>query len=105
MPLVDSTISDFQESVRVPLQRPKRPSKFMRLRFGCGGLRILLSLGFSSFCATVQIWQNFTESTFGTDSSALPADTTGVIGPNHFVELLNGRFAVYDRNTGQRVLS
>jgi hypothetical protein len=77
----------------------------MKLGFQCGGLLILLSVVFSSFPATVQIGQNFTGSTFGTDSSALPPDTTGVIGPDHFVEFLNGRFAVYDRNTGKRVMS
>ncbi len=60
---------------------------------------------FPSFGASVQIGQNFTGSTFGVDSSALPSDTDGAIGPSHFVEFINGRFSVYDRNTGKRVLS
>lgn len=32
-----------------------------------------------------------------------PPDTMGAIGPRHFVEVLNGSFAVYDRDTGQRL--
>src|SRR4051812_45094751 len=51
----------------------------------------------------VVIGQNFTGSTFGTDSFADPPDTDGAIGPNHFVELINGRFSVYNKSTGTRV--
>lgn len=51
----------------------------------------------------VIIGQNFTGSTFGTDSSANPPDTDGAIGPNHFVELINGTFSVYNKSTGARV--
>jgi hypothetical protein len=53
--------------------------------------------------ATFQIGQNFTGSTFGPDSEASPADANGAIGPQHFVELINGRFSVYDKTTGDRV--
>src|SRR5947208_9847728 len=41
------------------------------------------------------IGQNFSGSTFGRDSFADPPDTDGAIGPNHFVELINGTFSVY----------
>ena len=52
---------------------------------------------------TVSIGQNFTGSTFGIDSSAIPADGNGVIGPQHFVEFINGSFAVYNKTNGQVV--
>lgn len=32
--------------------------------------------------------------------SFIPPDTTGAIGPNHFVEFTNGSFSVYNRTTG-----
>jgi hypothetical protein len=51
----------------------------------------------------VSIGQNFTGSTFGVDSAALPADGNGVIGPQHFVEFINGSFAVYNKTNGQNV--
>jgi hypothetical protein len=51
----------------------------------------------------VSIGQNFTGSSFGIDSSAIPADGNGVIGPQHFVEFINGSFAVYNKTNGQNV--
>ncbi|PYI84463.1 MAG: hypothetical protein DME26_13205 [Verrucomicrobia bacterium] len=50
-----------------------------------------------------QIGRNFTGSTFGFDSSAVPADANGAVGPNHFVELINCRYSVYDKSSGSRV--
>lgn len=38
-----------------------------------------------------------------TNSSVEPADTNGAIGPNHFVEFLNGTFSVYNRTNGARL--
>src|SRR5205807_2404123 len=32
------------------------------------------------------------------DSNFIPPDTMGAIGPNHIVELINGRFRVFDRS-------
>ena len=52
----------------------------------------------------VRIGQNFTGSTFGVNSAALPADPNGAIGPRHFVEFINGTFVVYNRTNGQSVL-
>ncbi len=46
------------------------------------------------------IGQNFTGSTFGVDSVALPADANGTAGPQHFVEFINGTFAVYNKSNG-----
>ena len=33
------------------------------------------------------------------DSTAAPADTSGAIGPTRYVQLVNGRFAIYDRSS------
>ena len=42
---------------------------------------------------------NFTGSNIN-QSGFIPPDTDGAVGPGYFVELLNGRYAVYDRTTG-----
>src|SRR5579871_1576027 len=52
----------------------------------------------------VNIGQNFIGSSFETNSQALPPDANGAIGPQHFVELINGAFNVYDKTTGENVL-
>ncbi len=46
--------------------------------------------------ASFSIVQNFQGSTIN-QSGFIPPDTTGAIGNNHFVELLNGRYAVYNK--------
>src|ERR1051325_3773549 len=51
----------------------------------------------------VQIGRNFTGSTYQTDSFARPPDSDGAVGPNHFVELINGRYSVYSKSSGARV--
>jgi hypothetical protein len=43
---------------------------------------------------------NFTASTFA-DSGFIPPDTMGAVGPSHIVELINGRFVVYDKSGNQ----
>ncbi|MCH7545565.1 MAG: hypothetical protein IID30_04090 [Planctomycetes bacterium] len=35
----------------------------------------------------------------------IPPDTCGAIGPDHFVEVVNGNFAVYDRSTGLELVN
>ncbi len=51
----------------------------------------------------VAIGQNFTASTYNVDSIAVPADPNGAAGPLHFVELINGRFSVFNKNNGSKV--
>jgi len=51
----------------------------------------------------VQIGQNFTSSTYGVNSQALPPDPNGAIGPRHFVEFINGSFTVYNKTNGLSV--
>jgi hypothetical protein len=51
----------------------------------------------------VQVGQNFA----GSDNSQThitPADGNGAIGPNSFVEFINGAFAVYNKTNGVRML-
>jgi hypothetical protein len=53
--------------------------------------------------ATVTIGQNFIGSSFFTNSSGIPPDANGAIGPQHFVEFINGAFAAYDRTDPSNV--
>lgn len=52
---------------------------------------------------SIQIGQNFTGTSYGdynTNSGAIPPDCNGAVGPNHFVEFVNGMFTVYSKTTG-----
>ena len=53
----------------------------------------------------VQIGQNFTASSLGVDSTALPPDANGAAGPSHYVEWINGRFSVYNKTNASRVFT
>jgi hypothetical protein len=46
--------------------------------------------------SSLTIIQNFQGSTFD-QSRFLPPDTMGAVGTNHYVELINGRYAVYNK--------
>ncbi|HDZ20623.1 hypothetical protein LCGC14_0692510 [marine sediment metagenome] len=50
---------------------------------------------------TVTIGQNFTGTTLA-QSGFIPPDTMGAAGPQHLVELINGRFVVYDKAGSQQ---
>lgn len=50
----------------------------------------------AAHCQTFSIGTNFTGSSFS-QSGFFPPDTMGAVGPNHIVELINGRYAAYDR--------
>ena len=41
--------------------------------------------------------------TGGSGSSFAPPDTDGAVGPNHYVQFINGRFAVYNKTTGSPI--
>src|SRR5258705_1865513 len=49
---------------------------------------------------SISIGLNFNGSTY---SVATPADPDGVVGPRHFVEFINGAFAVYNKTNGVSV--
>ncbi len=51
----------------------------------------------------VQIGQYFTAATLGVDVGFTPADCNGAVGPSHYVELINGRFSVFNKVTGAKV--
>jgi hypothetical protein len=54
----------------------------------------------------VSIGHNFTGISYGssnTNSASLPPDCNGAVGPNHFVEFINGVFAVYNKTNGDLV--
>src|SRR5450759_1782428 len=51
----------------------------------------------------VAIGQNFTGSTYGVNSAALPPDANGAVGPRHFMEFINGTVAVYNKTNGLSV--
>lgn len=51
----------------------------------------------------VAIGQSFTASTLSVDSSAVPPDSDGAAGPLHYVELINGRFSIFDKSNGSKL--
>ncbi len=51
----------------------------------------------------MSLGQNFDGSRFGVDSPYCPPDPNGAAGPDHFVELINGRFSVYRKTDGTRI--
>jgi hypothetical protein len=85
--------------------RPPRLAAFLKRR-----VTYLLLVVFSSVLAqasspvpSITIGQNFLGSSFATNSQATPPDSNGVIGPKHFVEFINGTFAVYNKTNGNTV--
>ncbi|NEP31748.1 hypothetical protein [Moorena sp. SIO3B2] len=54
---------------------------------------------------TLDIGSNFTSSTFGVDTGFVPPDTMGAVGLDHIVELINGRYKIYEKPTGEDVKS
>jgi len=63
-------------------------------------LGLMAGAGTAFGTLVVQIGQNFTGSTYGVNTLYRPADGDGAIGPDHFVELINGRFTVYAKTNG-----
>jgi hypothetical protein len=48
---------------------------------------------------------DITSSTFGVDSNFIPPDTMGGVGLVHVVEMINGNFEVFDKDTGASLVS
>jgi hypothetical protein len=63
----------------------------------------LLFIPFSQASVQVQVGQNFSGSD-NTASGITPADSDGAIGPAHFVEFINGQFAVYNKTNGANII-
>ena len=53
----------------------------------------------------VTIGLNFQGSQLFVDSFSIPPDTMGAVGPNHIVQMINGRFDVYNKSTGVEVFT
>ncbi len=53
----------------------------------------------------VTIGLNFQGSELFVDSNFIPPDTMGAVGPGHIVEMVNGRFDVYSKTTGNQVFT
>jgi len=70
--------------------------------FACGLLLWLTSVSVRAQ-VVVAIGQNFTGSTYGVNSAALPPDANGAVGPRHFMEFINGTVAVYNKTNGLSV--
>src|SRR5258708_8335989 len=51
----------------------------------------------------VQIGQNFTASTQGTDSTASPPDAGLAVGTNHVAQFINGRYSVFNKTNATKV--
>lgn len=64
---------------------------------------LLVTSPFAHSQVTVQIGMNFHGSAYVTNSQSLPADPNGAIGPNHFMEFINGTVAVYNKTNGVSV--
>lgn len=86
------------------------PLLFCGLRRGVKPLISLLAISVAlsptvHCCAqvVVHIGQNFTASTLRVDSSSVPPDPNGAAGLLHFVEFINGRFAVFSKSNGAKV--
>src|SRR5256885_16738619 len=72
-------------------------------RFALAALFSLIASRQIGAALLVGIGQNFTASTYGQDSFLLPPDANGAAGPNHFVQLINGRYSVFSKTNGVRV--
>jgi hypothetical protein len=81
----------------------KRLEAAMRIWRLCGSALLVTLVLVPSAVHAITIELNFTGSTFGTDSEFIPPDTMGAAGPDHFVELINGRYSVYRKTDGERV--
>jgi hypothetical protein len=71
-------------------------SMFRPFIFSSGLLFVLASLAADAQVVTA-IGQNFTGSTYGSDSQNTPPDANGAIGPDYFMEFINGEAAFYNK--------
>ncbi len=79
--------------------------RFIQKTFASLAITTIAGLGISApvEAVTFDLGLNFTSSTRGIDSFFIPPDTMGGVGSDHIVELINGRYSVYDKSTGQKV--
>ena len=75
----------------------------MKIQTFRGSVLLVMVFLAPSAVEALRIDLSFTGSTFLTDSDFIPPDTMGAVGPDHFVELINGRYSVYRKLDGTRV--
>lgn len=66
-------------------------------------LSIPLLAGAASVPPGLAIGENFSASTYNVNVVALPPDCNGAVGPAHFVEFINGSFAVYNKTNDHNI--
>ncbi len=57
----------------------------------------------AAYAIPTTIGLNFTAGSYGNDSTLCPPDTMGTVGPNHIIQLINGRYSVYDKSTSTQL--
>ena len=57
----------------------------------------------STLLPNLSVGQNFTGSTYNVNNTSIPPDANGAVGPRHFVELINGSCAIYNKTNGLQV--
>jgi hypothetical protein len=82
---------------------PKPKSNSPRLFIWLTALFLAVTGINSQAAVTLSLGANFTGSTFGVNSSFLPPDANGAIGPGRFMEFINGTVAVYNKTNGASV--
>jgi hypothetical protein len=93
-------------------ERPLRPLlnkccvTFLKINKTLRGVLLLalwlLSAPSPATAQSGRIGLSFTGSTYN-DARFIPPDTMGAVGPNQIVELINGRYSVYDKSSGNRL--
>ncbi|MEE9211792.1 MAG: dockerin type I domain-containing protein [Phycisphaeraceae bacterium] len=68
-----------------------------------GGILALTLGGGVAYAKPHTLGLNFTGTELLQGSNLIPPDTMGAVGPNHIVELINGRYRAYDKLTGAQV--
>jgi len=94
--LISARASRLLAAVRVKFLRHLRRAAMVLC------LSQILTVSLAQTGLHIQVGQNFTGSD-NTESSITPADGNGAIGPKHYVEFINGEFAIYSKTNGQRL--
>jgi hypothetical protein len=78
----------------------ERNLRFVAIAFACWSASRLSA---AAPVPSVTIGNNFLATTYDPNAPSIPPDANGVIGPRHFVEFINGTYAVFNKTNGQNV--
>src|SRR5207253_8663027 len=88
-----------------PIDIARSASHIMRLKLVPSGLAIAMAAGAASRCvAQAFVGQDFAGGA-GATIALQPPDTDGAAGVDHYVQFINGRFAIYNKGTGALISS